>query len=893
MKEREDFSRRSFLKVCGCSPLLGAPLPGGQDSYELVVDDFDRPDSPGIGDGWESFNPGYWKIQGRALRRRLKNVGDGNPVLWFPWHWETHRHKEIPLDRDLSLPYGMMWRRDWKMQGNYTIQIEVEIKALPPSSREIPDWRQHQAGYALAGICFGGASLHETWSAAGNEADLQLYQYEDLAEKTCWFAAWRDNGTFGLYDHASDLPEPLDKHLEVAVSRPEAGDRVTIQLEVSGGESEPAQVMATFFRNGEKTQVLIRNVDRAKYSDGYFGLVARGLLDFEVKEVILHPAKNESLLVPLNELHVCYPLADTLRQEDGIWKCKFVALFRNEGQQAEVKLAETPLSQAGWAQLGTAGTAAIISNDFRCNTAVIEVTLPASPADKALYYTVWKDGRDVTRDPRSGFLRKKDYLGRLPRLKAPYRLCGLSCHSIVGNSPNLLDSEKFRENWIHDQPEPDAYRHLEDYDFQVMLWEDDVWYLETVFPPPSTDDAYKVITTALAGPTTRWQMMRHWNVLNPGDHDLGMDDVKGPEQILLRRDPDLGQDPDYMRRNFQIVAHLMSGEENPSPSENPRRWRRWKMPDEDFSLLILDARLWRSSQDTRIWDDEGWEHRRNPYDRTDVTRTLLGEEQFAWLQQIIRTDSAPAICVTGVNALHPIWAGYLKDPETGLRWNQRDRVAADYAGWVKAGADRVIELLGSRDGIVTVYGDVHNGCILKNIQQRLYECAFGPIGTYGGRRVKEGFGPKMSDYDGRELEILALYHSRYESPTLKPIQGPKYWNFLEMHFDPRGPEPEFVLKIRNLIDPPGEAARGGGFVAEQISETGRPPASRLPSLTTLPAANVLLLHPDGQPIRGTRSLEDGSLPLGGLIDIPPSSPIVVQAVSGTRAKVQVTETLPL
>ena len=87
--------------------------------------------------------------------------------------------------------------------------------------------------------------------------------------------------------------------------------------------------------------------------------------------------------------------------------------------------------------MGTAGTAPIITNDFRCNTAVIEVTLPASPADKTLYYTIWKDGSDVTEDPRSGFLGKKAYLGRLPRLKAPYRLCGLSCHAVVGNRPNL------------------------------------------------------------------------------------------------------------------------------------------------------------------------------------------------------------------------------------------------------------------------------------------------------------------------------------------------------------------------------------------------------------------------------------------------------------------------
>ena len=48
-----------------------------------------------------------------------------------------------------------------------------------------------------------------------------------------------------------------------------------------------------------------------------------------------------------------------------------------------------------------------------------------------------------------------------------------------------------------------------------------------------------------------------------------------------------------------------------------------------------------------------------------------------------------------------------------MKFDQRDRVTADYAGWVKAGSDRVLELLGSRDGLVTVYGDVHNGCIIK------------------------------------------------------------------------------------------------------------------------------------------------------------------------------------
>ena len=114
-----------------------------------------------------------------------------------------------------------------------------------------------------------------------------------------------------------------------------------------------------------------------------------------------------------------------------------------------------------------------------------------------------------------------------------------------------------------------------------------------------------------------------------------------------------------------------------------------------------------------MWDDAGWGAFQNLYDRTDPTRSLLGEEQFAWLQQLVTTDSSRLICLTGINGMHTVWTGtnwkggaaaHIKGP-----FDQRDRVTADYAGWVKAGADRVLKLLGSRDGVVTVYGDVHNG----------------------------------------------------------------------------------------------------------------------------------------------------------------------------------------
>ena len=43
------------------------------------------------------------------------------------------------------------------------------------------------------------------------------------------------------------------------------------------------------------------------------------------------------------------------------------------------------------------------------------------------------------------------------------------------------------------------------------------------------------------------------------------------------------------------------------------------MPRRDFTLTIVDARLWRSSQDTNIWKEWGWDHVENAYDRADPT----------------------------------------------------------------------------------------------------------------------------------------------------------------------------------------------------------------------------------------------------------------------------------
>lgn len=859
----------------------------------VLVDDFNRPDSLYHGHGWETLNPGCWKIENNALRRRLRNRGDWGRKPEFPFRALLDGHKPPvstpPLPRPYApaLPIGMIWRCDWKLHGNYTIQIEATVRALPQVIEERRDDPDYAPGYSLMGICFGGRSLHESWSVGRRKAGT-----------AAWMALWRGDGRFGIYSHATDAIDPVADSSEKTSPALKPGDTTHIELEVSGNDPEKATVTARLRVRSDTTTIQRLNVSRKEYTNGYFGLGGRGTLDFEVNRVTLVPLKNQSIEVPANDLHVCYPLGDTLNEIDGVWQCTFIAMFRSDGKETQIRVADTPDPQGGWQSVPVAGSAEIISNHFRLNTASIPVKLPYNPADKTMYYTVWKDGTDVTADPRSGWLGKKDYVGRLPQLKPPYRLAGLGGHAIIGPA-NMPETYKFGANWIRTQPTPDAYEHFEDYDFQILNWEDDIWYLEVPFAPTSIDDAYKIINLTIGNPTTRWQMMRHWNTLNPGDHDYGMNDLHGPEQYVIRKWNNLGQDPEYIRRNYELVLHITSGDENPSGTENPKHWRRWKMPNGDFTFLLLNARSWRDSLDTALWVNYGWGHRELVYERTDPMRVLLGEEQFAWLREVIRTDTSPLIVITGLNGLHTIWQGSNSfDPETGLHFNQRGRGAGDYAGWVKAGTDRVLDLLGSRDGIITVYGDVHAATIMKNLRHRLYECSFGPIGRSGSREVKKGFGRRMSDYDRRPLEMYALYHTKYDSPELTPINGPKHWNFLEMQCDPRGSGPSFSLKIRNIIDLPSAEPRGGGFVEDRASGTGRPHTCLLPPIKTLPKADVLFSTIDGRPIRGTRSLADGSVALKGLVeidgkDIAPGTRVRMTAFDGKNIDTQIIETKPV
>ena len=859
---------------------------------------------------WEGLNPGYWTFEKGQMRRAITAVGDRARNTGFPFHYESQTNIDgvMPTVYDPSLPMSTFWNRKWKLGQEFSIAMRFKVNALTVLQREDddPNWQMYQSSYGLFGLSLGGNSQFESFYPSKDASPTFLI---------------KESGEFGFMRYTSGEPEFVDNSLSGKVRPLKVDDEIDLVLTAKGSVVY-AKVQVNSGSKLSDSHEVQWTTDQQNLS-GYFGVVARGLLDVSVVDIAIDAIEQKPLNAPINDCHVCYPLGDTLKETDTGWQVRFVGLFRSgdsdgENSSAEIRVSDQEQPAAGWKAAPSSGSAKIISNEFRDNTAIIDVVLPFNPAEKTQYFTVWKDGVDVTPDPRIGtdsvgpgtglvgdVPTSGGYVGRLPQLQAPYRLCGLSCHAIhSAQKAELPDAEGGRCTvsdldrgklesecgiplpfYVHDQPCYSAFKHLEQHNFQIMLWEDDVWYLELLLYPPSTKDAYKQITTTIAGPTTRWQMMRHWNVLNPGDHDHGMDDVKGPEQILIRNRDDLGQDPSYMVRNFQIVSHLMTGKENPTGRDNPKRWRKWKMPNRDFSLLVMDSRLWRSSQDPAIWDDEGWGHDKQLYSRTDPTRVMLGEEQYSWLQDELTTDSSSLICLTGINALHTIWGGH-----DGKDWINsvidRDRVSADYAGWVKVAADRVLDLISNRDGVVTVYGDVHAGSIVRNKDNRIIECSFGPIGRWGGRSLVGGFGQQMKDFDGRELECVALYHHVYKNAKLEKQETINYWNYLDMEFDTSRAESEVRIGIRNITDPAGEGMRGGGEIDVKASDIGKPPTAKIQAASTLGNADLLFLSERGLPLRGARSLADGQVPINALYGVQPGERVTIVAIKAGESASQ-------
>ena len=813
----------------------------------------------------------------------------------------------MPIDNDPSLPFGMIWRRDWQLSGNYYVQLDFTIRSLGNTDNNAQH-KQLRPGYACLGICFGSSCLHESWSGSQSgthSSILRSLGTGNVGAEASWMLLLTDDGKFGLYSHATDDLIPLNRDTEVDMGSLEPMSTGSLALYVWGNDNQYSNVTGILSINNSVYTIHLPPVNRISFTNGYVGIVSRGQLDFECTRFALDPGENFPLHYSINELHTCYVLGDTLQYKDGSWRCTFVAICRSEGEQVSIKISDRELLAPEWEILSPSGTSRIVNNEFRLNTAIIEVILPFDPSERTMYYTVWKDGVNVTGDDRigtqsvgigTGFKEgvpiSGNYVGRLPRLTAPYRLCGMSTRAIHESHSEPTGTARYEAWFIHDQPTEDAFRHFESYNFQAIIWEDGIWQLASILPPPTTNDAYKIINTTLAGPTSRWQMMRHWNVLNPGDSEYGMEDSKGPEQLIMRTQSGLGQDVNYMRRNFQIVQHLCRGEQNPNPDENPSNWRRWRMPAKDLSIYILDSRSWRSSQDTNIWQQQGWGHKENLYGRSAPSRTLLGEEQYGWLSSNLSTDGSHQICLTGINGLHTIWAGVKKNPANGSYFHQRDRIVAKYAGWSKEAAERLLDLISQRDGIVSLYGGASNACILLNNEHGVCECCFGPAAQHSGQRLLNET-PFSQDLDGRSIQLLAYYGQELTTPHLIPNDGPYFWNFMDMEFYTQNSPPVISFAIRNIIDAPTESPRGGGKVYLRSEETGRAARSMLPSLQLIPDADVQISLLTGEAVRGTRTRSDGTINSTKLVEIEPHTPVLITAYSADASDSIIIKTIPI
>ncbi|HAT59905.1 MAG TPA: hypothetical protein DCS60_03930 [Opitutae bacterium] len=178
---------------------------------------------------------------------------------------------------------------------------------------------------------------------------------------------------------------------------------------------------------------------------------------------------------------------------------------------------------------------------------------------------------------------------------------------------------------------------------------------------------------------------------------------------------------------------------------------------------------------------------------------------------------------------------------------------------------------------------------MKNREHNVIECSFGPIGRSGGRAVIPGFGPRMKDVDGRDLEIHALYHKTHANPELVPQKpgDPFYWNFLEMEFDTRDEDPAIGLRLRNLIDAPSEKPRGGSGLETVASSTGRVARSRLKAFKTLPSADVQFSTQEGKTLRATRSGKEGEVGSIGLPDLDPGAIFIATAWDGSCVRATV------
>ena len=396
---RRDFIAKSAAATAAAS-LAGSPLDNAicaesENTNSITNFNFEKPNSLFHGHDWETLNPGFWKIENGALRRRLKNYGDRARHTGFPYHAETHGFK-FETDYDPSLATGVIYSPLWDLKSGYALIVDFTYRGdrPAPAEKDNEKWQMYQDGFGLMGVAIGAKSVFESYTKIANAIQIGWMDDRHLKAFTPVRSRSRQSGIKPIADK-SVTPSPAET---IGLS---SGDKCQLTVDVQPINEKQSKVKVAFaLLAGDKKSVSFEFKMPTAKVEGYVGIASRGLIDFEVNNFKIEPGTNKPRNVGVADCLVCYPLGDTLKKVDGKWQVRFVGMFASDGKKIEIRVSDKENPDGGWAGVEIGGSAKLVNNDWRKNTSVVEVTLPFNPAQKTLYYTIWKDGVNVTADGR-------------------------------------------------------------------------------------------------------------------------------------------------------------------------------------------------------------------------------------------------------------------------------------------------------------------------------------------------------------------------------------------------------------------------------------------------------------------------------------------------------------
>jgi len=171
-KNKQGIDRREMMAASIASVTLAAAGPSLTQAAARTtlpvttkISHVANPDSLYHGHSWQTLNPGFWKIENGALRRRMKNYGDRARKTGFPFHAVTHGFK-FETKYDPSLLPCAIYARQWKLKEKFSVSASITYIASRPDPQEgdDPAWRMYTDGYGQFGIAFGARSIYESYT---------------------------------------------------------------------------------------------------------------------------------------------------------------------------------------------------------------------------------------------------------------------------------------------------------------------------------------------------------------------------------------------------------------------------------------------------------------------------------------------------------------------------------------------------------------------------------------------------------------------------------------------------------------------------------------------------------------------------------------------------------